>query len=515
MSENDLFSVLELFPLPMEVFLPTGLSLFVNKAFLQLFHLPGPSMIVGKFNVLQDPYINHSLGLTDYLRRVFAGEILSVYDVKAPLQELDSRYLPEQHAAPTDEMYQEITCFPLWDESGTLAYVVALFKTKHIYQSRLDAIKAREYIDAHWLDDFDPDKIAGAAGLSRYHLVRLFKKYMGMTPYSYYQELKIEKIKEALTDRKYSISQAFAACGADYSGRFAEAFKKKLGMTPSQYRKSLPAQTGKSQGILEERNSGSGKPAGHAAFPTGFDREREERLYKTIQLFPLPIQIFNPNGDIVFINEAVLQTWNVADSSLILDRYNLIKDPFVNEQFGLRDYIRRTFQGEIVLIPDIKIPLESFWQWYKARSPVYDVEAIYTDILNFPVFGETGKMAYVVSVFFTSRIYRGEPNVAKAKEYLENRWREEFDIARLAAAVCLSPAHLVRLFKRHTGMTPYSYYQEIKIKRIKEALRDKNLSVAEAFVACGFDYLGNSARFFREKVGMTPSQYRKLTEDNK
>ncbi len=153
--------------------------------------------------------------------------------------------------------------------------------------------------------------------------------------------------------------------------------------------------------------------------------------------------------------------WNVLDTSRILGKYNLIKNPFVNEQFGLRDDIRRAFQGEIVLIPDIRIPLESFWEWYGTKSAVYDIEAIYTDILNFPVISPDGEMAYMVSVFFTSRVYQGRSDVAKAREYLENHWRKEFDAAKLAEIARLSPSHLTRLFKKYTGMTPSQYRKTI------------------------------------------------------
>ncbi|NLJ99182.1 MAG: helix-turn-helix transcriptional regulator [Tissierellia bacterium] len=137
--------------------------------------------------------------------------------------------------------YQDITNFPLLRKDGTVAYVIAVFMTKRIYQSRLDTIKTKEYIDTHWLDNFDLDKISNHAGLSRHHLTRLFKSFIGATPYSYYQEIKLEKIKEALGDLTLNISEAFNSCGADYSGGFAEAFKKKIGMTPSEYRKTLQA----------------------------------------------------------------------------------------------------------------------------------------------------------------------------------------------------------------------------------------------------------------------------------
>ncbi len=86
----------------------------------------------------------------------------------------------------------------------------------------------------------------------------------------------------------------------------------------------------------------------------------------------------------------------------------------------------------------------------------------------------------------------------------------EFDIESIAKAVCMSSSHLVRLFKKHTGMTPYSYYQEIKVNGLKKALRDKDLSISQAFLSCGFKYPGNFARFFKAQVGMTPSQYRKI-----
>ena len=51
---------------------------------------------------------------------------------------------------------------------------------------------------------------------------------------------------------------------------------------------------------------------------------------------------------------------------------------------------------------------------------------------------------------------------------------------------------------------------EVKIKRLKEALADKNLTIAQAFSACGLTYSGYHARAFKKRTGMTPSQYRAM-----
>ncbi|NLB18902.1 MAG: AraC family transcriptional regulator, partial [Syntrophomonadaceae bacterium] len=185
-QRQELFSVLELFPIPMEVFSADGISLFVNQAFVDFFRIQAEE-IVGRLNILEDPYINHKLGLSAYLHRVFAGEILSLCDLKVPLEEINNRYHSAQIRPTENHMYQDIICLPLRSENDSVAYVVTVFMTKHIYQMRLDALKAKEYMDANWRDDFDLDLIAKIVGMSRHHLAHLFKKVMGMTPYSYYQ----------------------------------------------------------------------------------------------------------------------------------------------------------------------------------------------------------------------------------------------------------------------------------------------------------------------------------------
>ncbi|MCW5954044.1 MAG: helix-turn-helix transcriptional regulator, partial [Propionibacteriaceae bacterium] len=57
------------------------------------------------------------------------------------------------------------------------------------------------------------------------------------------------------------------------------------------------------------------------------------------------------------------------------------------------------------------------------------------------------------------------------------------------------------------------YYQEIKVARLKELLRNPDLSISQAFTACGLEHWGNATRFFKQKVGMTPTQYRATLRD--
>ncbi len=233
-----LFQIVDLFPMPIEIFSPDGTTVFANRAFLEEYNISGPEQIVGLYNILQDPVVNDELGLREYVRRAFEGETLSVSDIKVPFDDMSNRYDARKSDFNVDAMFKDITSFPIWDHSKNIAYIVNVFVTNRIYQGRSDISKAREYIETHCMEEFNMDQVAKSANLSRYHFARLFKKHTSMTPYSYYQEIKIKMLKEKLYDKHLSITQAFAACGEDYKGNFLRVFKEKTGMTPSQYRKT-------------------------------------------------------------------------------------------------------------------------------------------------------------------------------------------------------------------------------------------------------------------------------------
>lgn len=234
----------------------------------------------------------------------------------------------------------------------------------------------------------------------------------------------------------------------------------------------------------------------------------EEMLAKIIECFPYPIHVYSPDGTLILTNEACLRVMHIPSKEHIVGKFNVLKDPVIdNWGEGIREQIARSFQGETVQFQDLQMPIQGIINRFEADEMCFD--SSFQNITCFPVYDDENQLAHVVHVFVTSKLYNGKEEMVKAKEYIESHWLEDFDLDQTARAVNLSRHHFARLFKRYTGMTPLSYYQDVKISRLKEKLCDKNLSVGEAFLACGLDYSGNYARMFKKKVGMTPSQYRK------
>jgi AraC family transcriptional regulator len=235
--------------------------------------------------------------------------------------------------------------------------------------------------------------------------------------------------------------------------------------------------------------------------------EKEELLAKVVDCFPYPVQIYAPDGVSVMVNKALLAEYQVKAPDMVVGKYNIFEDPYIIA-LGQMPKVKRAFQGETVFFHDIRVPLGNITERYGVKD--LDLEAVYQDITLFPILNDKNQVVYVAALLINRRVYRGKDEITKAKEYIETHWLEPFDLSVTAKAVFLSRAHFAKLFKKHTGMTPYEYYINYKIKKLKEKLLDTNLSISQAFAACNMNYSGHSSRLFKEKTGVSPSKYRKM-----
>ncbi len=158
--------------------------------------------------------------------------------------------------------------------------------------------------------------------------------------------------------------------------------------------------------------------------------------------------------------------------------------------------------GDIVVLTDFMASYREMMKHFKVADR--DVSGISSDIFNFPIYNEDGSMDYFASVFVIRTLYKGNEEVARVRQYLQEHWLEPYDSTQIANLARLSKSHFSKLFKNQVGVTPYQYYIDLKINNLKAKLLEPNLSVAQAFAECNLDYNGHYAKLFREKVGFHP-----------
>lgn len=92
-------------------------------------------------------------------------------------------------------------------------------------------------LEKHFLEPFSLEKLAASIGVSKYHLSREFKKYIGTTLNEYVITLRLNYAKELLRYSPSSVEDIAYACGINQVSHFINLFKDREGMTPLQYRK--------------------------------------------------------------------------------------------------------------------------------------------------------------------------------------------------------------------------------------------------------------------------------------
>ena len=101
-----------------------------------------------------------------------------------------------------------------------------------------------------------------------------------------------------------------------------------------------------------------------------------------------------------------------------------------------------------------------------------------------------------------------DKRVLKAIDFIEAHALEDISLNDIATASVLSPNRLSTLFRRHTGMAPYSYVIERRIEAAVGLLRSSDMPIAQVAIETGFADQQHLTRVFRARKGSTPGRVR-------
>ena len=103
-------------------------------------------------------------------------------------------------------------------------------------------IRIRGYIDKHFERDLNLELLSRIGCTSKYHLLRLFKKYYGQTPGQYLTDRRIERSKAFLTTG-LPVAQTCYAIGFESPASFSTLFRRKTGLSPREFQKKQFSQS--------------------------------------------------------------------------------------------------------------------------------------------------------------------------------------------------------------------------------------------------------------------------------
>src|SRR3954471_13734399 len=101
-------------------------------------------------------------------------------------------------------------------------------------------LRAKDLADARYFDPLDVDDLARAAGLSRAHFSREFRRAFGVSPHAYLLTRRLERAAALLRNTDRSVAEICLDVGLVSVGSFTTSFKRAHGMTPTAYRAAYP-----------------------------------------------------------------------------------------------------------------------------------------------------------------------------------------------------------------------------------------------------------------------------------
>ena len=101
-------------------------------------------------------------------------------------------------------------------------------------------LRARDLADARYAEPLGVDDLARAAGLSRAHFSREFRRAFGESPHAYLLTRRLERAAALLRTTDRSVAQICVAVGLSSVGSFTTSFTRTYGMSPTAYRTAFP-----------------------------------------------------------------------------------------------------------------------------------------------------------------------------------------------------------------------------------------------------------------------------------
>ena len=147
--------------------------------------------------------------------------------------------------------------------------------------------------------------------------------------------------------------------------------------------------------------------------------------------------------------------------------------------------------------------------WWSDAIAAQRLEILLFDLMV-SVIGPIPDWRELASLMRSANRRAPDPRVRRAIAYLREHIGADIDMDSVAAHCGLSRAHFFVLFRESTNVTPQVYANVLRMEAAIDALSHGGKAMTDISYDIGFSAPGHFTRFFRQHLGITPSEYRRV-----
>ena len=215
-------------------------------------------------------------------------------------------------------------------------------------------------------------------------------------------------------------------------------------------------------------------------------------------------------GDVFFINSGELHGFcgeNVEYFAFVFDMKTI---SFLDEDYIQQKFLLPIINGRIRFFHYIHADKQLSEVFFRMLSLNKEKPMAY-------MLGTKALLLQIIGTLIDRGLYSEyefEPNfesefLKSIISYINEYYSERITLAEISAEFNMSPKYFCRFFKKSFNKTFTEYVNTVRVERAMKLLVNKDISITEAAIECGFSNMSYFTRTFKRICGYTPSFYLK------
>jgi AraC-like DNA-binding protein len=182
---------------------------------------------------------------------------------------------------------------------------------------------------------------------------------------------------------------------------------------------------------------------------------------------------------------------------------------FVTISFDLEGSDLSSLQNRVIAPPQAAVTLLQMMLREQEQMDAYsgDIILCQLNVLLLLLLRADGAPAEKLKA--SNSLHSDNEIIRRAQQYISEHIRQKLSVPAVAAQVEVSPSYLTALFHKHLQISPAEYVRRIKLQESKQMIREHSMTFTEIASALQYSTVHHFSRQFKEKFGITPSEYAK------